>query len=206
MLRNTDQKEFFMEVYTQCNDHIREQPKFRDQVILFYTAVCAFFLSQIKNVSPLMFFCLTTAMIFLGLICSFSVINFRSWILQYIKAAEAVGKLLCSPQILESMDDITKFLELNCRPNTRSFFDKYFRIGHIIVWGFFFVTLAPFAVLMDRFQEHYIVILFLAGIYLVILFAVFFVKIDQAESMKTKTWIVRFYDIVPISTTPNPVP
>ena len=203
MLKNKDQRDFFMMVYTQCNEHAREQPKFRDQVILFYTAVCAFYLSQMNSLPFFLFLCFSAAMIILGLICSLSVINFRSWILQYIKASETIGKILCSPQELSSFDDITSFLEKNCRPNTRPFFEKYFRVGHSIVLGFFFITLTPFAVLIYRFPSYYILFFTLAIFYIAVLFHVFFRKIDQAESMNTKTWIIRFYDIMPIVSSPS---
>ena len=173
-------------VYTQCNEHAREQPKFRDQVILFYTAVCAFYLSQMNSLPFFLFLCFSAAMIILGLICSLSVINFRSWILQYIKASETIGKILCSPQELSSFDDITSFLEKNCRPIPAHFLRSISGLDILLCWGFSFITLTPFAVLIYRFPSYYILIFTLAIFYIAVLFHVFFRKIDQAEMYEHK--------------------
>lgn len=196
MLCYQDQKEFFMAAYAECNEHARAQPKSRDQVILFYSAVCAFYLSQITFLSPIMFWALTSAMFILGVICSLIVINFRSWIIQYGKAAEVLGHLLASPQKFSTMDEVAEFIHIDCVSAFRPKSHFLLRLGNLIVIGFFFITTAPFAAVCNCLwgvNQAFAVISALCALpYFLILVFICYRKILKAENMNDETWIIRF--------------
>ena len=193
MLKNPDQKEFLSVVYEQCNEHMREQPRARDQVVLFYVAICAFYLSSVDFLSDFMFFCLSFAMLVLGLACSFVVIKFRSWIIQYVNSAEVIGKLLINEQEFSTEAEIVRFIQENCSTSQNPFF---LRMGNVIILGFIFVTLAPFAAICDRFLPScttaVVLCLLCAALYFFFLVFLFYREVKKAETMGDKTWIIRF--------------
>lgn len=196
MIVHANQKDFLMQVYSECNAHAREQPKFRDQVILFYSAVCAFYLSHLSQISKAMFFFLTFAMLMLGIVCALIVINFRSWIIQYGKAADVIGRLLISDQTFASLDDITTFIRDECQKSLSLKRPFFIRMGNLIVLGFCFITLAPFAAIYERLADKAWwvrgLILCSALVYFCILVYICWKQVDKAEQMNEKTWIIRF--------------
>lgn len=195
MLKESDHKEFLSLAYEQCNEYAREQPRARDQVILFYTAICAFYLSQAGSMTDFMFLCLSFAMVILGFACSLIVISFRSWIIQYGNAAEVIGKLLITQQRFSTLDDIRAFIKCNYFSNQKPFF---LRMGNILVIVFLFVTLAPFAAICDHLIKKCSDTFFIglcvlcAALYFLSLVSLAYHEIKKADSMGDKTWIIRF--------------
>lgn len=195
MLSNPDQKDFLMELYTQCNEHAREQPRKRDQVILFYVAVCSFYLSQNPFESGAMFYIMTAALVILGGICSAIVITLRAWTIQYIRITEVIGRILISPRRLRASEipSAIKKEFKRIEPQETPFF---FRMGNLIALAFCFISLAPFAVLSVHFYNVKpslcIVVVAVALTYFFTLACLCKQRVVKAEKMNEHTWIVNF--------------
>lgn len=199
MLIHSSHQEFFMQAYSECNEYARTQPKARDQVILFYSAVCAFYLSQLSQLTTVLFWALTAAMFIIGILCSLIVINFRSWVIQYGKAAEVIGRLLVTSQQLSTLDQIIAFIHADCQNPSRPKRPFFFRMGNLIVVSFCFITLAPFAAVYDKLvnscQLAHIAIIVSALIYFLLLIVICFFQLSKAEKINDSTWIIRFSGI-----------
>jgi hypothetical protein len=74
----------FTIIYTECNNHLREQDKNRDQLISFYLVLVAAFLAGTNNQAIKHSVTLIGIFIFiLGLIVSKTIIEFRIWHTRY---------------------------------------------------------------------------------------------------------------------------
>ncbi|MBQ6756797.1 MAG: hypothetical protein IJP43_07670 [Oscillospiraceae bacterium] len=199
---NAELKEFLMSAYAECNENIRDHPKHRDQIIMFYGAVCAFYFSQLANASNTMFNILNISMIVLGLFCSFVVIQHRSWTLQYNKSAEMIGKILASSDKFRSVDDVMKFINDNINKKPKKMKPFFFRMGNAIILGFFIITLAPFAVIFDNICNA--IKLNICALYLCIAGATLYfagitifcyLYIRKIEDFNFTPWIINLLDI-----------
>lgn len=195
-------KDFVLRLYDECNNHAKEQAVRRDQVIAFYIVVCAFYLNwKICYELPLLIL-LNIAMILLGAICCLVLISFRSWIIQYGNCAEAVGKLLICDKTLKTQEEISLFLEVNCKKKSDSFIKYIKRMGNVVIIGFILITLAPFIKsyeLLTRLCScnayAAIIVCIVAALYVYKLVSYHFKMSNMALTQENEiTWIIRFND------------
>lgn len=200
---NRDIREFFMLTYSECNTHAREQPKKRDQVILFYMAICYFYVSQYLKLSSIMFWAMTAAMIALGTICSYIVFDLRSWTIQYSKAAEVIGRLLVKDENLNTKGELVAAIKAECKTvdKLRQISSFFKRSGNYVSLGFCFITLAPAAAIIDRYISYtWIVAVTVAISLFYYIFAICWLMkiVKEADARNENAWIIRFSDPVEV--------
>ena len=87
--------DYYAEAFTQCNEHLRETDKKRDQIVAFYGILIAAFLNsfdKIGGLKPLV----TLVLALTGLGIAMAVMNYRKWHLLYVQTASTLQYLSAS--------------------------------------------------------------------------------------------------------------
>jgi len=198
-------KDFLLSVYTESNNHLRDQTTKRDQVIAFYITVLAFFLSTYESLtnlhSTVIINTVFGVLVMLGIICFLNLSRLRSWHSQYSQCCSAISKLMVTDENINNYDDLTRFIRANNVQDSTKLPIKKFLSGveNIVVIGFAFTTLLPlflwYTYISAQFHLSFIGFIVIIVCYLFVVVRSFYKTI--LDSFKYNTWLVNFENIKP---------
>lgn len=182
-------------VYSECNEHAREQPKRRDSIIIIYISVYAAYIGLYASkviLSTFLVISLGIVMVVFGALCSFIIVNFRSWSIQYVSCARAISILLLEGLSHESPKEITHKLKIKIKRPQDTLKWFFFRPENIIVITFIILSATPVIVALDSIPVMKISLKALIAVEIIVIYVILFciyliVQIKQADSGEIKT-------------------
>lgn len=200
-------REFLLNIYERCNEHLREQSTKRDQVIAFYLVVISFYFGSYNNVvkiltgaySPILF---NVVMILISGMTIRTLSGLRSWHIQYANSIVLLNMIIARDILnLKDMDRVANafFAEKDRCNRKRKIKELLKGIENRVIFGMVFISGLPAAMLMKelagimKIQSKEIIFLMEAAFYLV--FVIFYIKntiMVIRDSAKHKTWIINF--------------
>lgn len=103
--------DYLMQVYGQCNTHLLEQGKKRDQVVSFYVIVLSFILTNLNYLKrdflgrPTVLIIYATLMIAGGIVILI-LADLRSWHTQYLGAIYTINWAIANQKRFETVDEL----------------------------------------------------------------------------------------------------
>ena len=153
----TDTKfEILHTIYKECNAYAREQAKRRDSIITIYLAIYAAYIGYFSASSELSLFLILGLFFFifiLGVLCSIIILDFRTWTIQYVSCARALGALLVNGISSKTMKSLKKQLKkgiTKSNTGTKSFFK---RGQNILTIAFNIITATPIFVTLNEIKK-----------------------------------------------------
>lgn len=80
-------------IYQQCNDHLKETDKKRDQLLVFFGVVIGIYFTHLSKVTDLAFE-LSIIISLVGVLLASVLIHYRKWHINYVNAAIVIQKLM----------------------------------------------------------------------------------------------------------------
>lgn len=126
-----------------CYKETLEQPRLRDQTMMFYMAVLAAFVAIYGKISAGQLIVLTIMMSFIGLVCFMKIAGHRMWNIQYVEAAKLINGLLLSDKDQLSGEEIQQFVHGYTPNYPHDVKSLFVSVGNLTAVGFSLVTTAP---------------------------------------------------------------
>lgn len=112
----------FDALYEQCNNHLMESDKKRDQILVILTSITGLYVGNLEKLKNMVGFdILSVCIIVIGIIFSRMVLEYRKWHIKYSLACTAIQRLMYTDEninqeyitkVLRSIVTDTKFLGL----------------------------------------------------------------------------------------------
>ncbi|GEM_PF-1222183 len=200
-------REFLLNVYERCNEHLRDQSTKRDQAIAFYLVVISFYFGSYSNVAKFLTgawapVLLNVVMVLISGMTIRTLSGLRSWHMQYSNAIVLLNMIIARDILkLKDINHVaTAYFSKKDRLNAKMEIKDLFKgIENRVIFGMIFISGLPAAMLMKelagilKFQSKDIVFLLEAFSYLV--YVIIYLKstiMVIRNSAKHKTWIINF--------------
>lgn len=109
---NELQKNFsFDTVYEQCNNHLLESDKKRDQLLILFISITSLYVGNINILKNMYGFpIISTVMVIIGIVFALLVIEYRKWHIKYSLACNVIQRLMFMENEIINQKKITKIL------------------------------------------------------------------------------------------------
>lgn len=198
---------FLVTVYEQCNEHLREQSKKRDQVIAFYLVVLSFYFGSYSTLNRLLDGPYTQILFNIVIVCISGMTirtlsGLRSWHIQYINAALTLNYLLIrNIDSTEEINRVTRIFNYMARRKMQKVTSRkiFSGVENRVILALIFISGFPMVMLVKEISSllkpQGDISVFLIEIILYFLYTLYYIKntvIVIKKSVENKTWIVQF--------------
>lgn len=200
-------REFLLNVYERCNEHLRDQSTKRDQAIAFYLVIISFYFGSYSNVTkfltgayaPVLF---NVVMILISGMTIRTLSGLRSWHIQYSSSIVLLNMIIARDIVkLKDVNRVsTAFFSRNDRLNSKMRIKDLFKgIENRVIFGMIFISGLPAAMFMKelagimKIQSKDVIFLMEALFYFI--YVIIYLKstiMVIRNSAKHKTWIINF--------------
>lgn len=181
---------YFSKLESTCASYLEEQPRLRNAIMSFYSAILAFYIKYSSAPKTITFGFGTIILTLFGVICLISIIGLRSWSVQYIKCIKVINGLILSEESFHDYNAIQYYIAFNLEHSEKVERKSLVTgIGNLIVLGFTMLTTIPVFYYVSILYTHITIwVIFIELAYCAFFEVFLYRKLKQGE--KYKTWIL----------------
>lgn len=205
LIKDDGVRAFFDGLYQECAQSRRAQSTKSNQIMMTYLAMVAAYCTCLSSIPVKNFKVWLASGIFVsifGIGCIASLLNLRSWKIQYTRCCAVLGKMIICDDELSSYEEITEFILLNYENKKERLRRNVLKsLDHKIILAFSIIALFPafFAVTINAKWnvKHIIIFGIILVIYILIILG-FLHKTEKKAYGRKMTWIIDFSGIIGI--------
>lgn len=186
----------FDELYSNCNDHLMETDRKRDQILVLFVSITGLYIGNVNNLRNISGFnVLAICIVFAGIIFAQVVLNYRKWHLKYHLAAIVIQRLMLIDKESINQKMVTKVLRSIVDPVT---FKILFSSTESLIYNLYIsINFINIYILLTIFNLENLIIA-LSLIFYFILMNVFYYRslkklCDKKNIKSTSIWIINLF-------------
>lgn len=185
-------------LYEECNEHLREQDRKRDQTIAFFVALTGYFVAKESILSDNSSSWILYLLLFVvGIIIAFILVRYKSWHEKYVLASISISTVMFSNHEF-SIEEFNKIYIETQNKKHISFKNVFWSSESLILNVYLLMNgLNLYFVLSHLFYTFYFILLFLVLIVIYLIFFNIFIynsmKMTYSSKDSNDIWILRIW-------------
>ena len=185
-------------LYEECNEHLREQDRKRDQTIAFFVALTGYFVAKESILSDNSSSWILYLLLFVvGIIITFILVRYKTWHEKYVLASISISTVMFSNHEF-SIEEFNK-IYIETQNKKHISFKNVFWSSESLILNFYLLMngLNLYFVLSHLFYTFYFILLFLVLIVIYLIFFNIFIynsmKMTYSSKDSNDIWILRIW-------------
>lgn len=194
---NKIKKEYDFDVlYEQCNNHLLESDKKRDQILVLFTSITGLYVGNIDKLKNMPgFSIISIAMILMGLTFAFVVLEYRKWHIKYALACVVIQRLMFNKDEPINQKKITEILRSIVVPTTPK---KFFKTTESLIFNLYVaINSINIYILEVSYNFDVINIYIFIILYFILLNYIYYNAIrklcDKDKILSSSIWIINLF-------------